>query len=155
ALSLAQFDTERLLEAALQRQRGQVHYGWTLEGFTQTTDEVHAHLRGPQREAHTMHCRWLAGCDGSHSTVRAPLNLPYEGGRYPQTFVLADLDVDWELPRGPMYRFGWSDTTRAVSSVAAVPVRGSVRRYRLLVIVSSEELAARLAALESPDLDPI
>ncbi|CAB3751798.1 FAD-dependent monooxygenase [Paraburkholderia humisilvae] len=153
ALSLAQFDTERLLEAALQRHGGQVEYGWTLEGFTDTADGVEAQLRGPHREAHTLRCRWLAGCDGSHSTVRTQLNLPFEGERYPQTFALADVEVDWALPRGPMYRFNWSDTTRTVSSLAAVPVRGSVRRYRLSVIVSSEELAGRLAALQAPDLD--
>jgi hypothetical protein len=116
---------------------------------------VLARLRGPQRETHTLRCRWLAGCDGSHSTVRAQLNLPYEGSRYPQTFALADVDVDWPLPRGPMYRFNWSDANRPVSSLAAVPVRGSAQRYRLSVIVSSEELAARLAALESPDLEQI
>ncbi|CAB3767119.1 FAD-dependent monooxygenase [Paraburkholderia solisilvae] len=153
ALSLAQFDTERLLEAALHQHGGRVDYGWTLERFSETADDVLARLRGPDGEAHTLRCRWLAGCDGSHSTVRAQLNLPYEGGRYPQTFALADVDVDWALPRGPMYRFNTSDSSRAVSSLAAVPVRGSVRRYRLSVIVSSEEVAARLATVDAPDLD--
>jgi 2-polyprenyl-6-methoxyphenol hydroxylase-like FAD-dependent oxidoreductase len=153
ALSLAQFETERLLEAALQRHGGRVDYGWTLEAFSETGGEVEARLRGPQGETHTLRCRWLVGCDGARSTVRAQLNLPYEGARYPQTFALADLDVEWALPRGPMYRFSWSDPARAVSSLVAMPVRGSARRYRLSVIVSSDELAASLAAQETPDLD--
>jgi 2-polyprenyl-6-methoxyphenol hydroxylase-like FAD-dependent oxidoreductase len=155
ALSLAQFDTERLLETALQRHGGHVDYGWTLEAFSEATDDVEALLRGPQGEAHTLRCRWLVGCDGARSTVRAQLNLPYEGARYPQTFALADVDVDWALPRGPMYRFNWSDPMRAVSSLAAVPVRGSARRYRLSVIVSSEERAAGLTSTEAPDLAQI
>jgi len=162
ALSLAQFDTERLLETALQRHGGHVDYDWTLEAFSETPDDVAAVLRGPQGETHTLRCQWLVGCDGARSTVRTQLNLPYEGARYPQTFALADVDVDWALPRGPMYRFNWSDPTRAVSSLAAVPVRGSAQRYRLSVIVSSEELAARLAeprtgtaANEAPDAELI
>ncbi|GAB7524382.1 FAD-dependent monooxygenase [Paraburkholderia sp. 2C] len=159
ALSLAQFDTERLLETALRRHGGHVDYGWTLEAFSEADDDVEALLRGPQGETHTLRCRWLVGCDGARSAVRAQLNLPYEGARYPQTFALADLDVDWALPRGPMYRFNWSDATREVSSLAAVPVHGSAQRYRLSVIVSSEEratqLAARFDANEAPDLDHI
>ena len=159
ALALAQFDTERLLETALQRHGGHVDYGWTLEALSEGNDDVEAILRGPGGATHTLRCRWLVGCDGARSTVRAQLNLPYEGARYPQTFALADVDVDWALPRGPMYRFNWSDPTRAVSSLAAVPVCGSAQRYRLSVIVSSEELAAQLAerfaANDAPDLEQI
>jgi 2-polyprenyl-6-methoxyphenol hydroxylase-like FAD-dependent oxidoreductase len=158
ALSLAQFDTERLLETALQRHGGHVRYGWTLEAFSEANDDIEALLRGPQGETQTLRCQWLVGCDGARSTVRAQLNLPYEGARYPQTFALADVDVEWALPRGPMYRFNWSDATRAVSSLAAVPVRGSAQRYRLSVIVSSEERAAHAArfdANEAPDLEQI
>jgi 2-polyprenyl-6-methoxyphenol hydroxylase-like FAD-dependent oxidoreductase len=159
ALSLAQFDTERLLETALLKHGGRVEYGWSLEALSEGPDDVEAVLRGPHHrspdQTHTLRCRWLVGCDGARSTVRTQLNLPYEGERYPQTFALADLDVDWALPRGPMYRFSWSDRARAVSSLAAVPVRGSAQRYRLSVIVSSEEFAARLAANEAPDPEQI
>jgi 2-polyprenyl-6-methoxyphenol hydroxylase-like FAD-dependent oxidoreductase len=159
ALSLAQFDTERLLETALQRHGGHVEYGWALEAFSEANHDIEALLRGPQGETRTLRCQWLVGCDGARSTVRAQLNLPYEGARYPQTFALADVDVDWALPRGPMYRFNWSDATRAVSSLAAVPVRGSVQRYRLSVIVASEalatQLAERFAANDAPGLEQI
>ncbi len=73
----------------------------------------------------------------------------------PQTFALADVEVDWALPRGPIYRFGWSDTGRATSSAVAVPVRSSAQRYRLSAVVSSEEIAAQLAATAAPDLEQI
>jgi len=155
ALSLAQFETERLLEDALAQHGGHVEYGTVLEGFSEQSDHVLARLRGADGALREMRCRWLVGCDGARSTVRTQLNLPYEGGRYAQTFALADLDVDWSLPRGPMYRFSWSGSARAVSSLAAVPVRGSVRRYRLSVIVAAEELAAQLLAAGSPDFEQI
>ncbi len=67
-------------------------------------------------------------------------------------FALADLDVEWDLPRGPMYRFDWSAGTRPKASLAAVPIRGSARHYRLSIIVP-EEQAAALANTPSPDFD--
>jgi hypothetical protein len=38
--------------------------------------------------------RYVVGCDGAHSTVRAQAGIGFEGYAYPQTFLLADLEVD-------------------------------------------------------------
>ncbi|WP_109480065.1 FAD-dependent monooxygenase [Paraburkholderia sp. C35] len=152
SLSLAQYETERLLEAAFAERGGRVSYGFTLDSFVETDDAIDAFLTGPHGEARTVRCRWLVGCDGAHSKVRAALGLQYEGAQFPQTFALADLDVAWAQPRGPMYRFEWSDAARAKTTIAAVPVRGSAQRYRLSMIVP-EEQAALLAGNASPDFD--
>ena len=100
ALSLAQFETERILEAALARNGGHVEYGATLVDFTESGDTIDAHIQDACGESRTIRCRWLVGCDGARSTVRRQLNVAYEGDQYPQTFMLADLDVEWNLPRG-------------------------------------------------------
>ena len=68
-------------------------------------DGVSAQLQDAAGQTRELRCRWLVGCDGARSTVRRHLNLGFEGDQFPQTFMLADLDVDWNLPRGPMYRF--------------------------------------------------
>jgi 2-polyprenyl-6-methoxyphenol hydroxylase-like FAD-dependent oxidoreductase len=152
SLSLAQFETERLLEAALAAHGGRIEYGVELAGFEEEEGAVHAQLTDLHGQTHTMRCRWLVGCDGAHSKVRSTLGLPFEGAQYSQTFALADLDVEWDLPRGPMYRFDWSEGKRPQASLAAVPIRGSARRYRLSVIVP-EERAVALANTPSPDFD--
>jgi 2-polyprenyl-6-methoxyphenol hydroxylase-like FAD-dependent oxidoreductase len=152
SLSLAQFETERLLEAALAAHGGHVEYGVELVTFEEHEGGVDAQLTDSHRQAHTLRCRWLVGCDGAHSKVRSTLGLPFEGGQYPQTFALADLDVEWDLPRGPMYRFDWSAGARPKASLAAVPIRGSAQRYRLSVIVP-EERAVTLANTPSPNFD--
>jgi 2-polyprenyl-6-methoxyphenol hydroxylase-like FAD-dependent oxidoreductase len=152
SLSLAQYETERLLEAAFAAHGGHVHYGVSLDSFVETGDAVEAHLSAHDGAAHTLRCLWLVGCDGAHSKVRQTLGLSYEGSQYPQTFALADVDVDWPFPRGPMYRFESSDERRAKTSVAAVPVRGSARRYRLSMIVPDDRAAA-LAGNAAPDFD--
>ncbi|QQC65969.1 FAD-dependent monooxygenase [Paraburkholderia ginsengisoli] len=150
SLSLAQYETERLLEAALAEHGGRVNYGYTLDSFTGNGDAVDAFLTGPQGEALAVRCKWLVGCDGAHSKVRSGLGLGFEGEQYPQTFALVDVDVDWSYPRGPMYRFEWTDAARAKASVAAVPVRGSAKRYRLSMIVPDEH-ASSLTSVGAPD----
>lgn len=132
SLSLAQIETERLLETNLRRHGGHVEYGSTLADFVQADDGVTATLVRADGSSRTIACRWLVGCDGAHSKVRATLGLGFDGGRYPQTFVLADVDVDWDLPRGPAYRFIHSAAgDRPAATLVAIPVAGSPRRYRL------------------------
>ncbi len=159
-LSLAQFDTERLLESALHRHGGRVAYGWTLVSFVQERgvqdrESVRATLKNAAGETKEIRCRWLVGCDGAHSTVRRGLGLAFEGGSYPQTFVLADLEVNWGLSRGRMYRFMRNDNG---APLAAVPVHGSPERYRLSTIMPEPAGVAAGEGTESPeppDLDRI
>jgi 2-polyprenyl-6-methoxyphenol hydroxylase-like FAD-dependent oxidoreductase len=49
--------------------------------------------------------RYLVGCDGAGSTVRRGARIPFVGGAYPQTFTLADLEVDGGLDRNTAYAF--------------------------------------------------
>jgi len=46
-----------------------------------------------------------AGCDGARSSVRRLAGIPFEGGSYPQTFALADLEVDGALERDAAHAF--------------------------------------------------
>ncbi|KAG6110082.1 hypothetical protein E4U31_006211 [Claviceps sp. LM219 group G6] len=39
----------------------------------------------------TIHAKYIAGCDGSHSTVRKKLNIPFLGGTYDRLFYVADI----------------------------------------------------------------
>lgn len=155
ALSLAQSETERILEAALARNGGHVEYGATLVDFTESGDVIDARIQDACGESRIIRCRWLVGCDGARSTVRHRLDVAYEGDQYPQTFMLADVDVDWHLPRGRMYRFNVSgEGGEGSTSLAALPVRGSARRYRLSMILLPDD-AARHTLNATPDFAEI
>ncbi|OGA16453.1 MAG: hypothetical protein A3H32_08480 [Betaproteobacteria bacterium RIFCSPLOWO2_02_FULL_63_19] len=55
-------------------------YGWRVEAFTERSDHVDVTLRceaDGRRE--TVRTRYLAGCDGAQSAVRAGLGIEYEG----------------------------------------------------------------------------
>lgn len=150
-LSLAQFEVEKILEDCLGRHGRRVDYGHELVGFRQSASNVEAVLRSPAGEEE-LRCRWLVGCDGAHSTVRHGLGVAFEGDRYPETFVLADLDVSWSLPRGPMHRFNRRAASNGgATSLAVVPIAGASNRYRLSMIVPE---GVTLSS-DSPGLDEL
>jgi FAD binding domain/Aromatic-ring hydroxylase, C-terminal len=45
------------------------------------------------------------GCDGAHSTVRRGAGIPFEGGQYPQDFVLGDVEVAGPLELDTVHSF--------------------------------------------------
>lgn len=159
SLSLAQFETERLLEACLHRHGGAVLYGQRLIAFEEESEGVRATLEGVDGQKNEVQCRWLVGCDGAHSMVRSLLDLSFEGGQYPQTFVLADLEVKWPLPRGRAYRFNHGTANQSGGrSLMAVPVHDAAsERYRLSTIMpdSSADQRGNTGESGSPTLEEI
>lgn len=47
----------------------------------------------------TVRTKWLVGCDGMHSVVREQASIRFIGGDYEESFVLADVEMDWPLDR--------------------------------------------------------
>jgi hypothetical protein len=43
--------------------------------------------------------RWLVGCDGMHSVVREQSGIRFLGSEYQESFVLADVRMNWPLSR--------------------------------------------------------
>jgi 2-polyprenyl-6-methoxyphenol hydroxylase-like FAD-dependent oxidoreductase len=53
----------------------------------------------------TVNARWVVGCDGMHSRVRDDANIPFSGAAYEQSFVLADVYMEWPLTRDEVSLF--------------------------------------------------
>ena len=62
-------------------------------------------LRTADGATETVRCRWLVACDGAHSAVRKATGMPFVGATYPDEFIMADAELDWELPDGELYTF--------------------------------------------------
>lgn len=104
-LFIAQAETEAVLTEYLAAQHVQVERGGELLGFTTGDDAVTCTLRDQHGREEQVHARYLIGCDGARSTVRHAAGIPFEGGAYRQTFVLADLEVDGELEPDSCHAF--------------------------------------------------
>jgi 2-polyprenyl-6-methoxyphenol hydroxylase-like FAD-dependent oxidoreductase len=108
-LTVPQRDTEHVLLEKLNA-RQHVERETTLIDFTQDSSGVDATLRHGDGGLEQVRARWLVGCDGAHSKVREKLGLPFEGKDYEESFLLADVHVEWSLPDDELYLFlhdGW------------------------------------------------
>jgi 2-polyprenyl-6-methoxyphenol hydroxylase-like FAD-dependent oxidoreductase len=102
---ISQAETEAVLNEHLAERGVDVERGVELVDFQAGQQAVICTLRHGNERTERLHARYLVGCDGAHSSVRHGAGIPFEGAAYPQTFVLADLEVDGELQRDVAHTF--------------------------------------------------
>ena len=89
----------------------------------------------------TIRTKWLIGCDGAHSFVREQAAIPFEGGAYEESFILADVEMDWPLDRDEVTLF-YSEKGLVV--VAPLPKN----HYRIVATVAQAQAEPSLADFE-------
>lgn len=123
-LNLEQSLLEALLSDHLSRLGVRVERGVALTGVAQVPEQVTATVWTPKGVEH-VRCRYLVGCDGSTSLVRKEMGLPFEGHPYPDTYIMADAEVEGWLAAEESHRF-----VRDEEVLIATPIRGN-HRFRL------------------------
>lgn len=130
--------TESLLVHALESKGGAVEYETSLVSAAEGDDGVAASVeRSGRRE--TIKAAFLVGCDGAHSAVRKILHLPFEGGEYDATFMLADVETNAALSSDEMQLCSHED-----GPLAIFPISNARRRVVATVMH---------AAGDAPSLD--
>ncbi|WXK39950.1 FAD-dependent oxidoreductase [Mycetohabitans rhizoxinica] len=124
-LFVDQSQTERILAEHLHTLGMDIERGVELIGLQQDVAGVDATLRLPDGRVQTQRVRYLVGADGAHSTVRHLLGVAFAGETLDQSFLLADLRVDWTLPVDEFQLFATADGLAGV-----FPLGGD--RYRLI-----------------------
>ncbi|MFB9234656.1 FAD-dependent monooxygenase [Plantactinospora siamensis] len=148
-LGLPQYETERLLTDRLATLGVRVRRGAELTGFDQDGAGVTATVvtaAGIER----VRAKYLIGCDGAHSRVREQLGLTFSGGlgRFPQLFMLCDVDVDWDMPDGHLLRFMHETDGQMDGMLVCVPLRGE-SRYRIATL-APPRFFAQTGGAEAP-----
>ena len=95
-LILAQDEHEELLIDHLSKLGVHVERLTELLDFREEANHVVARLRKADGSQETCTVKYLAGCDGAHSTVREGLGIGFPGGTYSHLFYVADVQA-----RGP------------------------------------------------------
>ncbi|MGW6548459.1 FAD-dependent monooxygenase [Streptomyces massasporeus] len=136
--ALPQYDTERIIEEHLARFGTGIERGTELLGFTQDEDGVVSRIVTASGSPQEVRSRFLVGCDGAHSVVRKGLGLTFEGGAFPEEYMLADVEVDWNLPEGYGVRSTHHGADGRIDDVlVCIPLPGE-RRYRMSMLVPPE-----------------
>jgi 2-polyprenyl-6-methoxyphenol hydroxylase-like FAD-dependent oxidoreductase len=133
-LMIPQNITEAVLLARLRALGGRVHRPYEVAAVTQDAGGVTATMATGE----TIRAGYLAGTDGMHSMVREQVGA-FTGDSYPQSFVLADVHMEWSLPRDEVMLYYHPD-----GLVVVAPLPGD-RRYRIV--------ATAPEAPEHPDRD--
>jgi 2-polyprenyl-6-methoxyphenol hydroxylase-like FAD-dependent oxidoreductase len=89
-LMLGQDDNERILGAKLRDWNMAVNWNSELVALEQAPDHVAATIRGADGAVRTVRAAWVAGCDGSRSTVRELCGIEFPGAPYEHVFFVAD-----------------------------------------------------------------
>ncbi|MFJ7205218.1 FAD-dependent monooxygenase [Streptomyces sp. NPDC098789] len=135
--ALPQYETERVLEGFLNGFGTGIERSTEPVSFAQDDEGVTCLLRAPGG-AEEVRARFLVGCDGAHSTVRKGLGLSFEGGAFPEEYMLADVELGWDLPYGYAVRAMDHDAQGEVDDVlVCVPLPGA-GRYRVSMKVAPE-----------------
>ncbi|MFD9356661.1 FAD-dependent monooxygenase [Streptomyces sp. NPDC060031] len=145
--ALPQYETERILEEHLARFGARIERGTELVSFTQDATGVTSLLTTASGAQEEVRSAFLVGCDGAHSAVRKGLGLTFGGGAFPEEYMLADVQVDWDMPHGYGVRAMHRDDDGVIDDVlVCIPLPGP-GRYRVSMLLapglSARDLSAR------------
>jgi 2-polyprenyl-6-methoxyphenol hydroxylase-like FAD-dependent oxidoreductase len=100
-VSINQPAMERTMLAALaERPSVELRRGLTLESLDRRADRVDLYVRPTAGgNVERVSARWLVGCDGGSSGVRARLHIPFCGRTAPQRWIVVDAIVDRPLAK--------------------------------------------------------
>jgi len=109
-LFISQAETERILRTAVEKQGVRIERGVELVGLAQDVlspdpDPVRVVLRHADGRLEQAQAPWLISAEGAHSTVRATLDLPFEGKTRDEQYALGDLHIDGELAETDLHIF--------------------------------------------------
>ncbi|CAN7436167.1 FAD-dependent oxidoreductase [Trinickia sp. LjRoot230] len=116
-LCLDQTVTERILTEHLATFGVEPERGVELVRLTQGASRVEVDLRHADGREETIHTSFVVAADGAHSTVRHLLGLSFAGKTFEQTFMLADLRIDSDLPDDEFHLFASGDGLAAILSM--------------------------------------
>jgi 2-polyprenyl-6-methoxyphenol hydroxylase-like FAD-dependent oxidoreductase len=145
-LGIRQSETERILTAYLAGFGVAIERQVTLISLKQDGEGVEAALLHPDQSTEKALFRYVVGCDGARSAVRQQLGIPFEGDHYPFGFMLGDVVLDCDLPRGMSLRSITPHPGGAPDFFVAIPLPER-NRYRVSMMApartgDSEEGAA-------------
>ena len=134
-LDLAQDDHEQLLIEQLSSAGVTVERRTELTDLTQDADGVRASLRHANGATEECRVAYVAGCDGTHSTVRSALGVAFGGGTYEHLFYVADV-----VARGPAVDHGVNVGLDEADLLAVFDMKGP-GRVRLVGTVRGDAAA--------------
>jgi len=130
-LMLGQEDNERIMGERLRDWSLSPQWSTELTSIDQRPDHVQAALRMSDGSSRTLSAAYVAGCDGSRSTVRELAEIPFPGAPYEHVFFVADTVATGSMKKDEVNVYMWRDGFHLF-----FPMRGQ-DRWRVIGILPS------------------
>jgi len=108
-LVLGQDENERLLGESLHKFGVEVKWSTELVAIVQKPDHATASIKQSDGSTRDITAKWIAGCDGPHSAVRALNGIDFVGAPYEHVFFVADTTVTGPMVPNELNVFLWRD----------------------------------------------
>jgi len=154
-LGIPQPETERILTTHLATFGIAIERAVSLISFTQHSEGLEAELQHGDGTAEKVSFKYIIGCDGARSAVRRILDIPFEGDHFPIGFMLGDVVLDTDLPRGMMMRSINAPQNGPPDFFIAIPLPER-NRYRVSMLApqDSSDIAAPAHGLQTDRAAP-
>ncbi|HVX47337.1 MAG TPA: FAD-dependent monooxygenase [Mycobacteriales bacterium] len=76
-----------------------------LRDLHQDAAGVQVRLQHGDGTIEELQASWVIGCDGARSAVRERLGMAFEGDAFEESFAVADVRMDWQLPYDELFAF--------------------------------------------------
>lgn len=139
-LMVGQETTEAVLLARLRKAGGDVHRPYRVTAVHDDGAGVTVEYADATDTSGTLRADYVIGADGMHSVVREQAGIGFTGATYPESFVLADVRMEWLNSRDEV---SLNLSPEGVTVVAPLPDEDG-DRYRVVATVAE--------APENPDL---
>ncbi|MDO8211179.1 FAD-dependent monooxygenase [Conexibacter sp. CPCC 206217] len=126
SVTTAQTETERILGERLTALGGMVERGVELVSLEQDDAEVRSTLQHDDGRTEVVSSAWIAGTDGSRSTVRAQVGTRLEGSFKGERFLMGDVETEHQLDPTAIHTF----FSAHAAPLIAFPMKG--RRMRVI-----------------------
>ncbi|QDP72022.1 hypothetical protein FOG18_05270 [Legionella israelensis] len=105
-MSIPQYLTEKHLNSEFNHLGGKVYRAFQLESFSTLSNGIRVDITDlKQNKTLQVEAKYLIACEGAHSVIRKQLGIEFSGDQLKETFMLADVKVNWDLPHNCSYKF--------------------------------------------------
>ncbi|MGK8510588.1 FAD-dependent monooxygenase [Nocardia asiatica] len=126
--------TEAVLLKRLRKAGGDVHRPYTVSRVIQENAGVTVEYTDATGTPGSLRADYVIGTDGMHSVVREQAGIGFTGATYPESFVLADVRMDWPIARDEV---ALHLSPEGVTVVAPLPDEQEPNRFRVVATLDS------------------
>ncbi|MFE7745723.1 FAD-dependent monooxygenase [Nocardia sp. NPDC057455] len=133
-LMTPQDTTEAVLLQRLRKAGGEVQRPYQVSRVVTESDGVTVEYTDAAGTPGSIRADYVIGSDGMHSVVREQAGIGFTGASYPESFVLADVRMDWPIARDEV---ALHLSPEGVTVVAPLPDEAEPNRYRVVATLET------------------